>query len=62
MTVESEKRGPICIVGMHRSGTAMVARLLNRCGLDLGPADQLEGPNESNPLGYYEHKLNNIRG
>ncbi len=45
----------ICIIGMHRSGTSMVARLLNLCGLDLGPSEQFMEPNESNPLGYFEN-------
>ena len=45
----------ICIVGMHRSGTSMVARALSLCGLDLGRDDQLIGPDEGNPLGYFEH-------
>jgi glycosyltransferase involved in cell wall biosynthesis len=45
----------ICIIGMHRSGTSMVARLLNLCGLDLGPPDQLMPPYDGNPLGYFEN-------
>ncbi len=36
---ETKKNDVICIIGMHRSGTSMVARLLNLCGLDLGPAE-----------------------
>lgn len=32
---------PICIAGMHRSGTSMVARLLQACGLFLGPEQEL---------------------
>ncbi|MFQ5544281.1 MAG: sulfotransferase, partial [Nitrospiria bacterium] len=46
----------ICIIGMHRSGTSMVARLLNLCGLDIGPPEHFLEPNESNPLGYFENK------
>ena len=35
---------PICIAGMHRAGTSMVARLLEGCGLDLGgPPDVAAG-------------------
>ncbi len=45
----------ICIIGMHRSGTSMVARLLNLCGLDFGPHHQLLPPNFANPMGYYEN-------
>ena len=32
---------PICIAGMHRSGTSMVTRLLQVCGLFLGPEEEL---------------------
>lgn len=42
----------ICIIGMHRSGTSMIARLLNLCGLDLGSSDQWMDPHESNPFRY----------
>lgn len=46
----------ICIIGMHRSGTSMIAKLLHRCGLYLGPEDQLLGANSGNQEGHYEHK------
>lgn len=46
---------PVCIIGMHRSGTSMVARLLNLCGLNLGPEDKLFGPSPDNAMGYFEH-------
>jgi hypothetical protein len=45
----------ICIIGMHRSGTSMVARLLNQCGLNLGPEERLLGPNADNAMGHFEH-------
>jgi hypothetical protein len=45
----------VCIVGMHRSGTSITARLLNLLGLDLGPSDSLMGPSPSNPTGHFEH-------
>ncbi len=45
----------ICIIGMHRSGTSMVARLLHQCGVYLGPDDQLLGPSSSNEDGHFEH-------
>ena len=32
---------PLCIAGMHRSGTSMVARLLQACGLFLGREEEL---------------------
>lgn len=45
---------PICIAGMHRSGTSMVARMLMCCGLDLGPADLFPKPGRDNPEGFWE--------
>lgn len=47
---------PVCIAGMHRSGTSMIARLLNQCGLSLGPEDELLPPNEFNTEGYWENE------
>jgi len=47
---------PICILGSSRSGTSMVTRLLNLCGLYLGPREQIAGAHErSNPAGYWEN-------
>jgi len=34
----------------------MVARLLDLCGLDLGPSDDLFAPNAGNPAGYWENR------
>ena len=45
----------VCIIGMHRSGTSITARLLNFLGLDLGPSTRLMGPSPSNPTGHFEH-------
>jgi hypothetical protein len=45
---------PICITGMHRSGTSLVARMLNLCGLNLGPADQFIPAADDNPEGFWE--------
>jgi hypothetical protein len=51
----------VCIAGMHRSGTSMIARMLNICGLYLGKeTDLIQGTND-NPEGYWEHaKLSEI--
>jgi hypothetical protein len=46
----------VAIVGMHRSGTSLVARLCNLLGVDLGPQDQLQEPNEENPEGFWENR------
>ena len=45
---------PICIAGMHRAGTSMVARLLEGCGLDLGGAANFAPPAPDNRDGYWE--------
>lgn len=41
---------------MHRSGTSMIAQLLNLCGLDLGPSERFLPANEFNPSGYFENE------
>jgi hypothetical protein len=46
---------PLCVTGMHRSGTSMVTRLLNVCGLDLGPERDLLPPAADNPAGFWEN-------
>jgi hypothetical protein len=46
----------VCILGMHRSGTSLVSRVLNVLGLDLGPKEHLIGPSADNPAGYWESK------
>jgi hypothetical protein len=48
-------RMPVCIAGMHRSGTSMVARLLHICGLYLGDESDLVPPAPDNPEGYWEN-------
>jgi GT2 family glycosyltransferase/glycosyltransferase involved in cell wall biosynthesis len=45
----------ICIAGAHRSGTSMLARLLHRCGLDLGPESDLMPAAADNPDGFWEN-------
>lgn len=46
---------PVCVVGMHRSGTSMVARILSACGLFLGREEELIGPAPDNPEGFWEN-------
>lgn len=46
---------PLAIVGMHRSGTSMLTRMLNLVGLELGPAEKLMGPAFDNPEGFWEN-------
>jgi hypothetical protein len=47
---------PLCIAGMHRSGTSMIASLLCGCGLDLGPQDDMLAPAPNNPEGFWESR------
>jgi hypothetical protein len=47
---------PVCITGMHRTGTSMVARLLNICGIYLGKRGDLFGPESDNPEGFWENR------
>lgn len=46
---------PICIAGMHRSGTSLVARLLHLAGIYLGPESDMMLPGPDNPDGYWEN-------
>jgi hypothetical protein len=45
----------VCVLGMHRSGTSVVASLLEGLGVHLGGADALLRPLPENPRGYWEH-------
>jgi hypothetical protein len=44
----------ICVLGMHRSGTSLVAGVLRDLGLDLGPEQELLPPDPNNKSGYFE--------
>ena len=56
-TVSAE---PVCIAGMHRSGTSMVTSLLKDCGLFLGAEEELGGQASDNTKGFWEN-LNFVR-
>ena len=47
----------VCLLGMHRSGSSLVARVLHVLGLDLGPEEHLIAPSPDNPTGYWESSL-----
>lgn len=47
---------PVCITGMHRSGTSLVANLLSGCGLYLGNEEDLMPATVDNPKGYWENR------
>jgi hypothetical protein len=45
----------VCILGFHRSGTSLAARILNILGVHLGDESDLLAPEENdNPRGYWE--------
>ncbi|MED5474930.1 MAG: hypothetical protein VX770_02775 [Candidatus Neomarinimicrobiota bacterium] len=43
----------VVILGMHRSGTSCITRILNKCGLSLG--SETIKPDKGNPYGYWEN-------
>lgn len=43
-----------CVCGMHRSGTSMVAQLLSRCGVYMGPENVLTVSAADNQDGFWE--------
>lgn len=45
---------PVCITGMHRSGTSLMAMLLHACGLHIGLPRDFAPADEDNRLGYWE--------
>jgi hypothetical protein len=47
----------VCVTGMHRSGTSIVARALNLLGVSLGDPDHLMPPGGDNPAGYWENRF-----
>jgi len=42
----------VIITGMHRSGTSLVANIIQKAGVHLG--DKLVAPNQGNPRGHFE--------
>jgi hypothetical protein len=55
MTKKKEKTF-IFIIGMHRSGTSLVANLLSKAGVFLGKSEDLLPPNFDNRYGFYENE------
>src|SRR3984885_12491719 len=47
----------VCILGMHRSGTSLIARLLNQLGVALGPERLIARPAADNQRGFWEHPV-----
>ena len=46
----------LVILGMHRSGTSLIARALANAGLAVGEPDDLLVDQEDNPHGFYERR------
>ena len=46
----------LIVLGMHRSGTSAVTRLLNMAGAHFGPEGSATAVNEENPKGFWERK------
>lgn len=46
----------LLVLGMHRSGTSMVTRLLNLAGAYFGPEGIATEANEENPKGFWERR------
>jgi hypothetical protein len=46
----------LIVLGMHRSGTSAVTRLLNMAGAYFGPEGVSTGSNDENPKGFWERR------
>lgn len=46
----------VCVLGMHRSGTSAVTRILHDLGVYLGPSHHHMKPRDDNPAGFFEHQ------
>ena len=52
----NEAANGVCVLGMHRSGTSLVAGTLRQLGIDLGPDEEFLPPDSNNESGYFELK------
>jgi hypothetical protein len=46
----------ILVIGMHRSGTSLIANLLTKASVFMGDSDNFLPPNFDNRFGFYENK------
>ncbi len=49
---QTKNEHPLLVLGMHRSGTSLLANWLDRCGFDMG--DEMIGPGNGNTEGHFE--------
>ncbi|CAN5317808.1 hypothetical protein BH20ACT9_BH20ACT9_14880 [soil metagenome] len=54
MTPGESARRVVCVTGMHRSGTSLVARVVNLLGVDFGGERHRMAPSDANQRGYWE--------
>jgi SAM-dependent methyltransferase len=47
---------PVIVLGMHRSGTSALTRLIHLLGLSVGRSDDLMSPQPDNPMGFWESR------
>ncbi|MDQ6985835.1 MAG: sulfotransferase domain-containing protein [Candidatus Dojkabacteria bacterium] len=52
----NSKKKAIVVLGMHKSGTSMLANLLQLAGVYLGEEENLKGPAYENLFGFFENK------
>ena len=50
--MDNKQNKQIVVLGMHRSGTSTVARILSEVGINMG--ERLLGASSSNPMGHFE--------
>ncbi len=53
---EQSEQEFVLILGMHRSGTSMLANIINSAGYYVGEPDDLMAPSRANEKGYFERK------
>lgn len=52
----ASKQKVVCVLGMHRSGTSMITRIINLMGVFLGKTENMmEANKDVNSEGYWEH-------
>lgn len=49
------KQKVVCVLGMHRSGTSMLTRIINLMGISLGNSEDIYQARTDNPEGFWEH-------
>jgi hypothetical protein len=52
--VSDERGRPVIVLGMHRSGTSLLTRVVNLCGVRVDPESEMMLPSWENPRGYWE--------